>query len=111
MTSTQFAADMRALGFVDQGASRRGGRHWTLGFNRFLTFTVHDFGDEVVFTWVFLLGDFFLERGMQVGAGETTFQELYPRHDVRLRVDADAVGTEITRTLRSLRFDFGDPGL
>ncbi|HEX2029245.1 MAG TPA: hypothetical protein VHF25_14720, partial [Nitriliruptorales bacterium] len=63
MPSTQFAADMRALGFLDQGVSRRGGRQWTLGFNRFLTFTVHDFGDEVMFTWVFLLGDFFLERG------------------------------------------------
>ncbi|MDP9023721.1 MAG: hypothetical protein M3N57_13695 [Actinomycetota bacterium] len=106
-----FAESLVTLGFEDAGTSRWGGRQWVLEFNRFLTFSVHDFDDEVVFTWAFLLGDFFLERGMQIGAGETTFQELYPRHDVRLRPDPDAVRNEITRTLRTLRIDLGDPGL
>jgi hypothetical protein len=109
--SATFVDEMTSIGFVDQGGSRRGGRQWSLEFNRFLTFQVHDFGDELVFTWAFLLGDFFLEQGMQVGAGETTFQELYPQHDVRLRVDGDAVAGEISRTLRRLRLDLGDPGL
>ena len=48
---------------------------------------------------------------MQIGAGETSFQELYPRHDVRLAVDVDAVGAEISRTLGRLRLDLGDPTL
>lgn len=106
-----FAEAMEALGFVDQGQSRRGGRLWNLDFNRFLTFSVHDFGEEVVFSWSFDLGEFFLEYDMQIGAGETSFQELYPRHDVRLPVDVDAISREISRTLGRLRFDLGDPGL
>ncbi|MGH3441030.1 MAG: hypothetical protein ACRDUY_03090 [Nitriliruptorales bacterium] len=106
-----FAGAMDGLGFVDQGASRRGGRLWTLDFNRFLTFSAHDFGEELVFSWSFDLGEFVLEYDMQIGAGETTFQELYPRHDVRLPVDADAVSREISRTLGLLRFDLGHPDL
>lgn len=106
-----FEAAMEELGFVDQGSSRRGGRVWTLELNRFLTFTLHDFGNEVLLTWACVLGEFMLERGMQIGAGETTFQELYPRVDVRLPSDPAAVEREITRTLRQLRFDLGDPNL
>lgn len=108
---SEFATELATFGFVDQGSSRRGGRQWSLAFNRYLTFDVHDFGDELVFTWVCDLGEFALERGMQVGAGETSFQELYPQHDVRLPLDIDAVRAEISFTLSRLRFDLGDPNL
>ncbi len=110
-TGAAFEAELEALGFVDQGTTRWGGRSWVLEFNRFLTFTVHDHGDEAIFTWAFALGDYVLERGMQIGAGETSFQELYPSHDVRLPADPEAVRAEITRTVRLLRFDLADPGL
>lgn len=106
-----FEAALDALGFVNQGSSRRGGRVWTLELSRFLTFTIHDFGNDALLTWAFALGEFMIERGMQIGAGETTFQELYPRTDVRLPCDPAAVEGEITRTLRRLRFDLGDPDL
>ncbi len=106
-----FDAAMQELGFVNQGASRRGGRVWTLELNRFLTFTLHDFGTDVLLTWVCALGEYMLERSLQIGAAETTFQELYPRADVRLPSDPAAVEAEIRRTLRRLRFDLGDPSL
>lgn len=106
-----FEAALEALGFVDEGSSRRGGRVWRLELNRFMTFTLHDFGNDVLLTWAFALGEFMLERGMQIGAGETTFQELYPRADMRLPHDPSAVEGEIARTLRRLRFDLGDPDL
>lgn len=106
-----FDDELEDLGFRVQGRSRRGGTLWVLPFNRFLTFTVHDYRDSLVFTWSFDLGEFLLERGWQIGAAETTFQELYPQRDVRLAVDVGAVEAEITRTLRSLRLDLGDPAL
>lgn len=65
----------------------------------------------MVVSWAFELGEFLLTRGMQIGAGETSFQELYPQHDVRLPRDADAVRAEISRVLAELRFDLGDPSL
>ena len=110
-TEPTFEDELESLGFVRQGASRRGGDLWRLEFNRYLVFTVHDYGDDLLFTWAVAFGEFMLERGMQVGAGETTFQELYPRNDVRLPVDAEAVRAEITRTLGRLRFDLGAPDL
>lgn len=106
-----FDDQLEELGFVVQGRSRRGGRMWVLSFNRFLEFTVHDYDDSLVFTWRFDLGEFVLERGWQIGAADTSFQELYPQHDVRLAVDVSAVEAEITRVLRSLRLDLGDPAL
>lgn len=106
-----FAEALTGLGFVHQGSTRRGGEQWSLEFNRFLTFTLSDLGDGLVFSWVFALGEYVIERGMQIGAGETSFQELYPQRDVRLTYDADAVRAEVTRTLRALAFDLGDPAL
>ncbi len=106
-----FVDSLAALGFVHQGASRRGGSMWTLAFNRYLTFTVHDFGDHVLVSWSVTLGEYLLARGWQLGAGETTFQELYPRADSRLPADAGAVKAEISRVLATLRLDLGDPDL
>lgn len=84
---------------------------WVLEFNRFLTFTIHDYRDAVVLTWAFDLGEFMLERGWQIGAADTSFQELYPQRDVRLALDIAAVEAEITRVLSTLRLDLGDPSL
>lgn len=106
-----FDDELEQLGFVAQGRSRRGGRMWVLPFNRFLEFTVHDYHDTLVFTWRFDLGEFVLERGWQIGAADTSFQELYPQRDVRLSVDIEAVEAEITRVLSTLRFDLADPSL
>jgi hypothetical protein len=106
-----FDDELEALGFTVQGSSRRGGRMWALPFNRYLLFTLHDYHDTIVLTWSFLLGEYVLERGWQVGASETSSAELYPQHDVRLPLDVEAVGAEITRVLTSLRLDLGDPTL
>lgn len=106
-----FDDELEAIGFVVQGSSRRGGRMWGLTFNRFLQFTLHDYHDTIVLTWSFALGEYALERGWQIGASETSIQELYPQHDVRLPLDAEAVAGEITRVLASLRLDLGDPAL
>ena len=111
MAERTFDDELEELGFRAQGGSRRGGMQWVLAFNRHLTFVVHDYSDALVMTWAFDLGEFLLERGWQIGAAETSFQELYPQADVRLPVRIDAVEGEITRVLRSLRLDLGDPDL
>ncbi|MDX1510305.1 MAG: hypothetical protein R3249_03075 [Nitriliruptorales bacterium] len=106
-----FDEQLESLGFVQAGDSRRGGRQWSLDFNRFLAFMLHDFGDHVIFTWSFQLGDYLLEKGWQIGAAETTFQELYPRSDVKLARRIGDVEAEITRVLATLRLDLGTPNL
>jgi hypothetical protein len=106
-----FDDQLEELGFQAAGSSRRGGRLWSLPFNRFLTFTIHDYHDAVFLTWAFALGEFLEERGFVIGSGETSFHELFPRNDVRLPLDIEAVGGEITRVLATLRLDLGDPAL
>jgi hypothetical protein len=107
-----FMAELEALGFVEQGESRWGGRQWALARNRYLTMTVHLFdGDEAVLTWSFDLGEFALDHDMQIGAGETSFQELYPRYDVKLPPEPGALRGEIERLLSRLRLDLGAPDL
>jgi hypothetical protein len=106
-----FDDELEQLGFRVQGRSRRGGRMWTLVFNRVLTFTLHDYDDAIVLTWSCDLGSYALERGWQIGASETAGQELYPQHDVRLPLDAEAVRGEVTRVLATLRLDLADPAL
>lgn len=106
-----FEDELEALGFAVAGSSRRGGSMWSVEFNRFLTFTVHDYGDSLLFTWSFALGDYVEQRGWVIGSGETSFHELFPARDVRLPIDADAVRAEITRVLTTMRIDLGDPSL
>jgi hypothetical protein len=106
-----FDDQLEELGFRASGASRRGGRMWVLPFNRFLTFTLHDYEDEVVLTWSFDLGEYVLERGWRVGTTDTSTVELYPVHDVRLPLDAGSVRGEVTRVLVTMRLDLGDPVL
>jgi hypothetical protein len=106
-----FDDELEALGFRVQGESRRGGRMWALAFNRYLTFTLHDYDDAVVLTWSFAFGEFLLDRGWRSSTTDVSVAEIYPQHDVRLPLDVDALGGEITRVLASLRLDLGDPAL
>ena len=106
-----FDDELEALGFRVQGSSRRGGRRWVLPFNRYLTFVVHDYDDHVVVTWSHALGEFLEERGWRSSLADTTTAEIFPSNDVRLPLDVDLVGGEITRVLSTLRIDLGDPGL
>lgn len=106
-----FDHELEQLGFRLQGASRRGGRMWTLAFNRFLLFSLHDYGDVAVLTWSAALGDYLEERGWRFGVTDTSTAELYPAHDVRLPRDASTVRGEVTRVLATLRLDLGDPAL
>lgn len=109
--SVTFEDELLALGFRPQGSSRRGGRMWSLVLNRFLTFVLHGYDDAVVLTWSFALGEYLEERGWRTSVTDASVIEVYPRADVRLAVDIDAVGAEITRVLASLRLDLGDPDL
>ena len=106
-----FEEGLVELGFRLAGTSRRGGRMWELAFNRYLDFVLHDFHEHVVLTWSLKLGEFMESRGLQLGSGETSYHELYPKHDVKLPIEVDSIRAEITRTLGQLRFDFADPSL
>lgn len=108
---TTFDDQLERLGFRVTGESRRGGRIWTLVFNRYLTLNLHDYHDEVVLSWVFAWGDFVEQRGWVMGSGETSFHELYPRRDVKLGATIADVEGEIRRVLASLRLDLADPSL
>ena len=110
-TTHTFDDDLEALGFRLQGSSRRGGRQWVLPFNRFLSFTLHDFDDTVVLTWSCALGEYLEERGWQLSVTDLSTAELYPQTDVRVPMDIDAVRGEVTRVLGLLRLDLGDPNL
>lgn len=109
--TTAFEDELIALGFRLQGASRRGGRMWSLVLNRFLTFVLHDYDGAVVLTWSFALGEYLEERGWRTSVTDASVVEVFPRADVRLPVDIEAVGAELTRVLASLRLDLGDPSL
>lgn len=104
-----FDDQLEALGFRARSLSRRGGRRWDLAFNRILTFMLHDYEDHVVLTWTCDLGQVLGERDWRASSGEPGEIELFPNHDVRLPLDIDAVSSEITRILLSLRVDLGAP--
>jgi hypothetical protein len=106
-----FDEQLEVIGFRVQGTSRRGGRMWALPYNRFLTFVLHDYDDAVVLTWAVAFGEYLEERGWRSSVTDTSTAEIYPRADVRLPLDIEAVGAEITRVLGTLRLDLGDPEL
>ena len=107
----QVVTDLLDLGFRPGGVSRRGGRFWSLPFNRHLRFLLHEYDDRLLLTWSFALGEHLLERGWQVSISDETAVELYPAADVVVARDADAVRAEVTRVLATLRLDLGDPEL
>jgi hypothetical protein len=106
-TAPTFDDQLEALGFRVRSVTRRGGRRWDLEFNRFLTFMLHDYDDHVVLTWTCALGQVLAEREWRASSGEPGELELFPSYDVRLPLDIDAVSSEITRTLLTLRLDLG----
>lgn len=109
--SGTFDDELERIGFRPHGSSRRGGKMWVLAFNRYLTFVLHDYQDAVVLTWAFALGEFVDERGWRSSMTDLTTAEIYPKTDVKLPLDVEAIGAEITRVLRSLRLDLGAPEL
>jgi hypothetical protein len=109
--TTLFEDEVAALGFRLAGASRWGGRMWSLGFNRHLEFTLHDYEDRALLSWAFAFGDHAMERGWRLSVSDPSLAELYPANDVVVARDVDAVRTEITRVLGTLRLDLGDPEL
>lgn len=110
--ASSFEADLEALGFRLQTTTRRGGRSWSLAFNRYLSFAIHEHDAQaVVLSWSVALGDYLVDRDWRIGVTDTSTAELYPAHDVRLPRDAHAVRGEVTRVLASLRLDLGDPAL
>jgi hypothetical protein len=110
-TAPAFATELTELGFVERGRDRHGGQVWVMAFNSHLEFTLHEDGDGIVVTWRFDLGEFLLRQGWQVGAAETSFQELYPQTDARVAANLEAVEAELRRVLLRLRLDLGDPSL
>jgi len=106
-----FADQLGMLGFRPQGTSRRGGRMWSLRFNRYLTFVLHDYGEAVVLTWSYALGEYLASRGWRSSVTDTSVIEVYPEHDVRLPCEIEAVGGEINRVLAGLRLDLGEKDL
>lgn len=109
--ATTFEDQLGELGFADRGHDRFGARVWKLTFNTHLEFTLHQDDQAVTVTWRFDLGEFLLRKGWQIGAAETSFQELYPQRDARVAASVDAVEAEVRRVLAGLRLDLGDPSL
>lgn len=106
-----FDEQLEVIGFRVQGVSRRGGRMWALPFNRYLTFVLHDYDDAVVLTWALSFGDLAETRGWRSSVTDLSTMELYPRADVRLPLDIEAIGAEITRVLGTLQLDLGSRDL
>jgi hypothetical protein len=101
-----------SLGFVPVQKDRRGVVQYARRPNRFLTEWVHDDGEEALFTWEFDLGEYVEEAGWQIGAAETSFQILYPKFDVRIARDLDALAVEVQRLEQRLNgLDLADPAL
>jgi len=107
-----FLEGLGALGFVVVQSDRRGVLQLARMPNRFLTEWVHDDGTAALLTWEFDLGEYVAERDWQIGAAETSLQVLYPRRDVRLARDVDAVAAELARVEQRLTsLDLADPAL
>lgn len=112
MADGEFADALATLGYVVVQQDRRGTLQFARRANRFLTEWVHDDGAAALFTWEFDLGEFCASMGWQIGAGETSFQILYPRYDVRTARDGGAIAAEMERLeARLRRLDLAAPDL
>lgn len=116
VTATRLEDDLIALGFHPAGVGRRG-RTWSLRYNRFLTFTVHEHpsaagaGGRLLVSWSFAWGEYVLGRGWQLSVTDESAAELYPAGDVIVAPEAEAVRGEVLRVLSTLRLDLGAPDL
>jgi hypothetical protein len=105
-------SELDALGFAAVQADRRGVVQYARRPNRYLTEWVHDDGRELLFTWEFDLGEFCGSVGWHLASGDTSIQILYPRYDVRIARDVEAVAIEVQRLEEQLRaLDLSDPSL
>jgi hypothetical protein len=110
--------DLVALGFRPTGVGRRG-RTWSLRYNRFLDFAVHEHPPaeggaglgRLLVSWSFAWGAYVLDRGWQLSVTDESTAELYPAGDVIVAPDAQAVRGEVMRVLSTLRLDLGAPDL
>ena len=100
----QFLTGLLALDFQFAQQDRRGVLQFARQANRFLTEWVHDYGDAVLFTWEFSLGEYASEVGWQMGGGDPTAQILYPQFDARLPRSVDEVVVEIQRLEQRLSY-------
>lgn len=107
-----FQEALDRLGFVLREERTVGGgkaRVYAASPNRFLTYTVHAYGDgSAIFSFEFAIADYLATKGMQIGADEALNQFLYPREDARGPQDgAWLIGAaERAKALLSdLRFD------
>jgi hypothetical protein len=104
--------ELTALGFVAVQTDRRGTVQYARAANRYLTEWVHDDGRELLFTWEFDLGEFCESVGWHLASGDTSIQILYPKYDVRIARDLEAVALEVQRLESQLRgLDLSDPSL
>lgn len=79
-----FDEALRRFGFQEERQRRSESRLFVAQPNRFLTYTVHAYGDgTALFSWEFALGEYLLTKGIQFGSDETLNQFAYPRRDVR----------------------------
>jgi hypothetical protein len=108
----EFHDALLSLGFGLVQQDRRGVLQYARQPNRFLTEWVHDDGGEALFTWEFDLGDFVELMEWQLGAAENSFSILYPKFDVRIAREIDAVAVEVQRLEQRLgALDLVDPAL
>lgn len=119
VTTLPIEDDLIALGFRPAGVGRRG-RTWSLRYNRFLTFTVHEHpsaagaggpGGRLLVSWSFGWGEYVVDRGWQLSVTDESTAELYPAGDVIVAPEAEAVRGEVLRVLSTLRLDLGAPDL
>lgn len=111
-TSDAFHDGLLTLGFRAVQKDRRGTLQYARQANSYLTQWVHDDGAEALFTWEFALGEFCDAAGWQIGAAETSLHILYPKFDVQLGRDVEAVAGEINRLESRLSgMNLADPGL
>lgn len=104
-----FDADLQALGFRVVGQNRRGVVTYGKQASKHLLYNVHwnPEEDEVLFTWEFAVGEFFDERGMQIGSNESLNLFLFPQYDAKGPAELSFVATELDRAeqlFRSLDF-------
>jgi len=105
VASDTFDSDLQALGFKAVGQNRKGVVTFEKRANRYLVYNVHWNPEEndVLFTWEFAVGEFFDQRGMQIGSNESLNLFLFPQHDAKGPPEAAFVASELDRAEQLFR--------
>ena len=107
-----FDETLARLGFApSQDRPSRGLRTYAAHPNPYLTYWVHAYDDgSALFTWEFAITDYLLERGMQLGSGETLNVYMFPARDERGRQESGWLVAVLDRAEAALRsIDFANP--